>query len=121
MHSIITRAVQAALLVTAMAHAASAHAQLRTCMPAVGSTVAAPAELTCAFSEALEPSFTTVEVHDAAGKAVATGVLHLADGDAKRLVVGLPKLPAGVYTVNWHATSVDTHKTQGSFTFTVAP
>jgi copper resistance protein C len=34
--------------------------------------------------------------------------------------VTLPKLPPGTYTVNWHVTSVDTHKTEGNYTFTVA-
>jgi hypothetical protein len=37
------------------------------------------------------------------------------------MLVGLPKLGAGVYTVIWHATSVDAHKTEGRFTFTVKP
>jgi copper resistance protein C len=30
-------------------------------------------------------------------------------------------LPPGVYRVNWHVLSVDSHKTQGSFTFEVRP
>jgi methionine-rich copper-binding protein CopC len=30
-------------------------------------------------------------------------------------------LKPGVYTVHWHAVSVDTHRTQGSFQFTVRP
>ena len=33
--------------------------------------------------------------------------------------VGLRSLPAGSYRVRWQALSVDTHKTEGSFTFTV--
>jgi methionine-rich copper-binding protein CopC len=33
------------------------------------------------------------------------------------LSVGI--LAPGNYTVKWHVTSVDTHKTQGSFSFTV--
>ena len=41
-------------------------------------------------------------------------------GRCKRPGCGRP-LPPGVYTVNWHAVSVDTHHTQGSFNFTVAP
>ena len=32
----------------------------------------------------------------------------------------LPKLTPGTYTVNWHVTSVDTHKTEGNYKFTVA-
>ena len=30
-------------------------------------------------------------------------------------------LMPGVYVVNWHVVSVDTHKTSGSYKFTVAP
>ncbi len=37
------------------------------------------------------------------------------------LVVALPKLPNGVYTVVWHVTSVDTHKTEGRYQFTIGP
>jgi CopC domain len=38
-------------------------------------------------------------------------------GKVMRLSVGT--LAPGNYTVSWHVTSVDTHKTQGSFSFTV--
>jgi methionine-rich copper-binding protein CopC len=45
-----------------------------------------------------------------------------ASGDHKTLISKVPEtLSAGTYRVTWHAVSVDTHKTQGSFTFTVAP
>ncbi|MEJ1978863.1 MAG: copper resistance protein CopC [Acetobacteraceae bacterium] len=43
------------------------------------------------------------------------------DADAVHLVLGLPALPPGLYKVIWHATSVDTHRTEGSYSFTVAP
>ena len=35
--------------------------------------------------------------------------------------VSLPNLPPGRYKVLWHALSVDTHTTEGSFTFEVVP
>ena len=34
--------------------------------------------------------------------------------------VALKALSAGTYHVHWHAVSVDTHTTQGDFSFTVA-
>ena len=34
-------------------------------------------------------------------------------------IVELPRLSPGTYTVIWHVTSVDTHKTEGNFKFTV--
>ena len=46
------------------------------------------------------------------------GSPHLKGGDTV-LAVPLKPLPPGVYTVSWHATATDTHKTEGKFTFTV--
>jgi copper resistance protein C len=37
------------------------------------------------------------------------------------LAVALPRLGAGAYTVIWHVTSVDTHKTEGRYQFTIGP
>lgn len=101
---------------------AEAHAMLRKAVPGVGSIVAtAPPEVTLDFSEALEPHFTTIVVQDAQGKAVDAGDKHLGSDNPKRVIVGLKPLPAGSYKVIWHATSVDTHKSEGSFEFTVRP
>ena len=47
--------------------------------------------------------------------------LHLAPDNPKRLVIGLKKLGPGTYTVKWHVVSVDTHHTEGTFTFSVQP
>jgi methionine-rich copper-binding protein CopC len=102
--------------------AALAHAMLLRAEPAVGASVSpAPSQIVLHFSEGVEPLFTTVEVLDAAGTRVDSGAPHTAAGDQKTLLVGLKPLPAGNYTVEWHATSVDTHKTQGHFSFSVAP
>ena len=67
------------------------------------------------FTEGVEPLFSTIEVRDANGAAVSTGKPHVAPDNDRRLVVELPKLPPGTYTVIWHVTSVDTHKTEGSY------
>ena len=97
---------------------ASAHALLQKASPAVGATVAtAPAELGLDFSESVEPSFCTVTVTDGAGARVDKNNLH---GTGAHLAIGLTSLPPGAYKVVWHALSVDTHRTEGSFGFTVA-
>ncbi len=113
------RAALAAMLAVAASPAAFAHAHLRDAMPAANSTVAAPNEVACSFTEALEPRFSALEVQDAAGHRVNSGAMHLDPKDAKRMIVGVRGLGPGVYTVIWHATSIDTHKTEGRFTFTV--
>ena len=100
--------------------AAMAHAQLQSAVPAVGSTVSAPpTAISLAFSEALEPHFSKVAVTDAQGVRVDKNDLKTAPGDDKTVTIDLLALKPGVYHVAWHAVSVDTHKTQGSYTFTV--
>ena len=113
----IVVAVSVATLATGAA--AQAHAFLASATPAVGSTVAtAPPEVVIHFTEDVEPAFSTVVVLDGAGRTVSTGAPHLA-GSAAVLAVAVGTLPPGTYTVQWHATAVDTHRTQGRFRFTV--
>jgi copper resistance protein C len=111
------------LLTLAMLTAVSpafAHAMLERASPLVGSEVTAPPhEITLTFTEGVEPLFSTIEVRDAHGTAVATGKVRTEQGNNRRLVVELPALGSGTYTVTWHATSVDTHKTEGSYKFIV--
>jgi len=97
---------------------ARAHAFLDHAEPRVGSTVhSAPTGLSLAFTEPVEPAFSRVEVADAAGKRIETGpVEHPAP---KTLTVSLPGLAPGSYTVTWSVVSVDTHSTEGHFTFSV--
>jgi methionine-rich copper-binding protein CopC len=99
-----------------------AHAQLVSAQPRVGATVArAPAEIVLRFSESPEPRFSNIEVRDAAGTRVDRQDLRLGPDGDKTLAVGLPSLPPGTYLVRWQVLSVDTHRTEGSFRFTVAP
>lgn len=101
---------------------AFAHAHLRSAIPAVDATIqAAPPTISITFSEGVEPKFSTIEVQDAAGKRVDKQDPHTAPSDNKVLLTSLPALPPGTYTVIWHATAVDTHKTDGTFSFTVKP
>ncbi len=103
------------------AEGASAHAFLKAATPAVGSTVQQPpAQVVIDFTEGVEPNFSTITVQDALGAEVGTGTVHLEGGNT-HLALGLKPLQAGTYRVVWHATAVDTHKTEGNFTFTVKP
>jgi len=100
---------------------ARAHAFLDHADPAVGSTAAkAPAQVRIWFTEALEPAFSSIAVTDAAGHAMGKGKAKVDPSDPKLLVLDLAPLPAGAYHVVWHVVSVDTHRTEGDFTFTVS-
>jgi methionine-rich copper-binding protein CopC len=103
-----------------LASPAAAHAFLDHASPAVGSTVRAPpAEVKLWFTQELEPAFSSVAVADAAGKRIDKGDVKV-EGGGVVLRVSLPPLEPGRYKVTWRALSVDTHVTEGDFTFEVA-
>jgi methionine-rich copper-binding protein CopC len=106
-----------ALLAIMLGTAAEAHAFLDHAEPRVGSTVpTAPRELSLSFTQKLEPAFSSVEVSDANGARVDLGKPSVS---ASIMRVRLKQLSPGSYRVRWHVLSVDTHTTEGSFTFQV--
>ncbi|HEY7991314.1 MAG TPA: copper homeostasis periplasmic binding protein CopC [Stellaceae bacterium] len=110
-----------AAIFLACAGPARAHAFLDHAEPAVGATVAAPKDVSIWFTEQVEPAFSAIEVTDASGHRVDEGGTHRDPANARLLHVALKKLPQGDYKVTWRVVSVDTHRTQGDFSFTVAP
>jgi copper resistance protein C len=114
------------LMTTAAASAISlsalAHAFLDQAAPPVGATVATPPkEIRLTFSEAVEPRFSGIEVATSDGQAIATGPAIRDPADDKKLVLAIPLFASGRYRVRWHVVSVDTHRTEGEYTFTVGP
>ena len=102
--------------------AALAHAFLDRAQPAVGSAVhQSPAEVRIWFTEAVEAAFSTIAVLDAQGHHVEDGKAKVDPSDPHLLDVGLKALGPGKYKVVWKVISVDTHRTEGDFTFTVGP
>jgi methionine-rich copper-binding protein CopC len=76
----------------------------------------APREISLSFTEGLESTFSSVEVRDAQDARVDEGEAQVG---GRTMRVGLKALPPGTYKVYWRALSVDTHKTEGTFTFRV--
>lgn len=111
----------AALTATLSPHAAS-HARLERAVPAEGSTVReSPAHLTLWFSQRFEPAFSKIRVLNAKGDQVDHADAQVEGADARQLKVSLPKLAPGAYQVQWRVLSVDTHVSEGHFTFDVRP
>jgi copper resistance protein C len=99
-----------------------AHAFLKDAEPGVGSTVqTSPSEVRIRFTENIEPAVSSIQVFDASGKEVDKRDMHLDRFDHALLHVSLPRPGAGSYKVVWRVVSVDTHVTNGNFTFRVAP
>ena len=116
------RIVVAALAALSSVQAAMAHAMLDHAIPAVGSAVdGAPAKVELWFTEDLEPVFSSIKVTDANGRQVDRKDKAIATKDKSRLSVSLPALKPGAYKVTWRAVSVDTHVTDGDYSFEVAP
>jgi methionine-rich copper-binding protein CopC len=113
-------AIIVAALLTGAAQPSGAHAFLDHASPAVGSSVpSGPASVTLWFTQDVEPAFSGVQVANAAGQRVDLGNVRVPPGQPAELQVGLKPLPPGTYTVRWHVVSVDTHPTEGTFTFQV--
>ena len=103
------------------ATAASAHAFLEKASPRVGSQVSAsPSEVRLWFSEGLEVMFSGVTILGPTGKPVSEGTVRVEGADHRQLVAPIVgALAPGQYRVRWKVVSVDSHPTQGDFTFSV--
>jgi copper transport protein len=111
----------AGLWLLATGPAAAAHGSLRASEPAAGTSLAKPPHaVTLTFSEAPEPSLSSVRVLDAAGRVVAAGRPGRVPGRPLDLRLPLHDLDDGTYTVSWRTISaVDGHPTAGTFAFGV--
>jgi methionine-rich copper-binding protein CopC len=99
---------------------AAAHSFPEEENPAAGQTVAAaPSEVKIKFDAPIEKLFATVAVLDADGQNLADGAPEVSS-DGIELTVKLRALKPGGYTVKWGVVCVDTHHTEGSYSFTVA-
>jgi copper resistance protein C len=108
------------LILLAGAPRVEAHAFLKDADPGVGSVIqTSPSEVRIRFTENIEPAVSSIQIFDASGKEVDKRDLHLDRSDHAMLRVSLPKLGAGTYKVVWRVVSVDTHVTNGNFTFRV--
>ena len=97
--------------------AASAHAMLERAEPKVGNKVAAaPREVTLWFTQKLEPAFSSVTVTNATGERIDSGKARVS---GNQMSISLRPGGSGTYHVNWRVLSVDTHTTDGNFTFQV--
>jgi methionine-rich copper-binding protein CopC len=110
-------AIVALLFIALSPVAARAHAFLDHASPLVGSTVpAAPHEVVLTYTQNLEPAFSTAQVTDSSGARVDQGKAQVG---GNTMTIALKSLGPGSYKVHWHVLSVDTHTTEGTFTFHV--
>jgi copper resistance protein C len=96
------------------------HSGLQRAEPPVESTLKRPPnEVKLYFSERLEPAYSTVRVKDGRGAQVDRQDARVDPSNPLLLRVTLQPLEHGTYTVTWRVLSVDSHVTEGRFTFRV--
>ena len=96
------------------------HSGLQRAEPPVEGTLQRPPrEVKLYFSERLEPDYSTVRVKDGGGARVDRQDAHVDASNPHLLRVTLQPLEHGTYAVIWRVLSVDSHVTEGRFTFRV--
>ncbi|MEA2679530.1 MAG: copper resistance protein [Candidatus Binataceae bacterium] len=103
-----------------IAGVASAHSFPESQTPSAGQKLAsAPAEVTINFDAPIEKLFAKLEVTGADGRDEAAGAPQISD-DGRHMSVKVASLKPGDYTVKWAVVGIDTHHTEGSYTFSIS-
>lgn len=121
MRNTVRRLLLASVL-SLLGASAGAHAFLAQAAPSVGGILsAAPQEVRLTFTEGIEPAFSRIELATADGQPISTGPATVDPRDNTQFVLALPRLAPGRYRVKWRVVSVDTHPTEGDYTFDIRP
>ena len=115
------------LAALAFAGTAQAHTRLVSSSPAANATVAKPGRVVLTFNERVVANFTgaTLVMTSMPGMAShqpmpISGFTSAMSADGKRLTLQMRRaLTAGTYQLRWHAVGDDTHRMEGTFSFTV--
>jgi copper transport protein len=119
--TVLAVSLLAVLMAGALADRAAGHSGLLRSEPAPDSTLgASPGSVRLTFTEQPEASLSEIRVLDESETPVQTSEPEPVPGDPLTLVVALPQLPRGSYTVAFRAiSSVDGHATAGAYAFGV--
>src|SRR6266508_5594405 len=111
----------ATLWLVVTAAGAGAHALVRGSDPPAGASLERPPRMVLlAFTEAPDPTLSSIQVLDTSGRAGQAGRATAVPGRPLQLKAPLGELAEGTYTVSWRAVSrVDGHVTRGAFGFGV--
>ena len=97
-----------------------AHAMRVKAEPAKrASLTTAPSQMRLGFNEDIEPAFATLSVLDV-NKTAVTGDKAVVDsGDPKSIILKLPEIQPGRYTVKFRVLSFDGHVVDSEYEFTI--
>ncbi|MEO5631769.1 MAG: copper resistance CopC family protein [Nitrospiraceae bacterium] len=121
-HALKRVVIGATMLMAMCLHAAPAlaHSMLVKAEPPRRAALAkAPAQVRLWFNEELEGEYASLVVLDAEKHPVTEIKPQLSPDDPKSIVLPLPELTPGKYSVKFRVLSVDGHVVESSFDFTV--
>lgn len=97
-----------------------AHAMLVKAEPAKrASLTTAPSQVRLWFNEEIEPAFATLSVLDVNKKALTEDKAIVDSEDPKSIILKLPEMQPGRYTVKFRVLSVDGHVVDSEYEFIV--
>lgn len=109
-----------AVTVLCLPRPAQAHAFPQAENPRVGSTVTfAPARVSIEFDAPIEAFLARLDVLDSAGQNQDDGAPQVGPS-GRELTVRVRPLKRGEYTVRWGVVAQDGHRSEGTYTFTLA-
>jgi methionine-rich copper-binding protein CopC len=109
-----------AMAVCVPVDSALAHALLAKAEPPRRAVLAKPpVQVRLWFNEEIEPDYASLAVLDSDKRPVTDVKPHLAPDDPKSIILPLPELAPGKYSVKFRVLSVDGHVVDSSFEFTV--
>jgi methionine-rich copper-binding protein CopC len=116
-HRLRAVSILASALVLGGATIASAHTEVRSTIPAIGTTAKTSiSKVTVTFTGSIRSG--TLRVAGPGGKVVSAGRGGRDPRNVNRLLVGLKgSLKPGSYKASWTTVAADGHKQQGSFQF----
>ena len=115
------------LVALAFAGGAQAHTRLVSSTPSANATVTKPGRVVLTFNERVVANFTgaTLAMTSMPGMAshqpmAITGFTSAMSADGKTLTLTMRRaLTPGTYQLRWHAAGADTHRMEGTLSFTV--
>ena len=107
------------LLTISIVSHVGAHATLLRSDPVDGATLdKAPTQINLWFDEAISPKFSSMQLFDADSQLIPVRSIQTDPTDSSALIVALPELSDGVYTILWKVLSeTDGHFSQGLVVF----
>lgn len=117
--SILRMLVTVLALLVASSGPSFAHSVLQSSVPGADTSGSAPDTIKLVFNETVDLAFTTIAITSPDGSVIALDGLTLSEDGRTLTAPVTDQLAAGRYMLDWSLLSIDGHRIEDMFTFTV--